>query len=130
MHSRLFAVLLLCFATTGAGAVFAHHSYADIDREKKVSVTGTLEDVKIQNPHSFLSVRTDEGTLIMAEWANPSRLFRVGFKAEMLNVGDRVTVTGSPTKNPDTHRISLLTSIVRPIDGWQWTPEAVVVARQ
>jgi hypothetical protein len=116
--------VLACTAIAGTGAA-AHHSYAEYDREHPMSIEGTLEQLTIGNPHSMLVVRTDEGALFTAEWGNVSLLQRTGFVAGMLAVGDRVVVTGCPTWNRETRRMSLLREIRRPTDGWQWSRSGV-----
>jgi len=121
---RRLLCLLTCVAASGTIAL-AHHSYADFDREHPVSITGTLEQVSIANPHAILMVRTDEGTLFTMEWNSAVQLQRTGFRPDMLAAGDRIVVSGAATWNRETRRISLLTSILRPSDGWRWTRSGV-----
>lgn len=104
----------------------AHHSYAEYFRDQKVSIEGTLEQLTLGNPHGILMVRTDDGTLVTAEWGNAIQLNRSGFVAGMLSVGDRVVVTGSPSRNPESHRVALVSMIRRLRDGWNWTKLGVV----
>jgi hypothetical protein len=119
MCTRLFCLFL--WSASAGTVVLAHHSYAEYDRERIVAVEGTLEQLTLGNPHGNLMVRTDQGQLLTAEWGNASMLSRTGFVAGMLAAGDRVIVTGSPTKDPEKHRMSLLKQIDRPRDGWQWS---------
>jgi hypothetical protein len=125
---RRLLCLLACIASSGSIAL-AHHSYADFDREHPVSIEGTLEQVSITNPHAILMVRTDEGTLFTMEWSSAVQLTRTGFQAGMLSVGDRLVINGAATWNRETHRISLLTSIRRPSDGWEWSKFTVTPGR-
>jgi hypothetical protein len=124
MRIRLVSLMLLL--TAGSGVAVAHHSYAEYDRTRAVTIEGVLEQLKLGNPHAILLLRTDEGTLITAEWGNANMVTRTGFLPGMLNVGDRVAVTGSPTKDPAARRVSLLTQIERMRDGWKWTKQGVV----
>ena len=123
MLKPLITVLLLS-AAPGTVAL-AHHSYADFFRDQKVPVEGVLEQLTLGNPHAIVVVRTDEGQTFTAEWGNALQLQRSGFKAGMLAVGDRIVVTGSPSRDPKTGRMALVTEIRRPRDGWQWTPSGV-----
>jgi Family of unknown function (DUF6152) len=114
---------LICLAgylLLSSSAVLAHHSYADYDRDQRVSIEGTLDQVTIGNPHAILTVKTDDGTLFTAEWQSAVWLKRAGVATETLGVGDRVIVTGSLFRDPTVHRMSLLTAIERPRDGWRW----------
>ena len=117
---KMLARVVMCSMTLGAVAS-AHHSYADYDREQRVSIEGTIDQLTIGNPHAMLTLRTGDGTLFTAEWQSALWLKRAGVAAEMLAVGDRVIVTGSLFRDPTIHRMSLLTEIVRPGDGWRWT---------
>jgi hypothetical protein len=120
---------ILCSASAGTVAL-AHHSYADYFREQKVAVEGTLEQLTLANPHAILAVRTDDGKVFTAEWGNAVQLHRTGFVDSMLTVGDRVIVTGSPARDPESHRLSLLTEIRRPRDGWQWSRNGIAVLKE
>jgi len=42
-----------------------------------------------------------------------------GVTRETLRIGDHVVVLGNPGRNPEEHRLRLL-SIERPSDGWTW----------
>jgi len=35
-------------------------------------------------------------------------------------VGDRLVVGGSPHRNPDARKLTLLAEIRRAVDGWAW----------
>jgi len=120
---------LLAVASCTGTVVLAHHSYADFDREHPVSIEGTLEQVSISNPHAILRVRADDGTMFTMEWASAVQLTRTGFEAGMLAAGDRLVITGAATWNRETHRISLLTSIRRPSDGWEWSKFGITGAQ-
>jgi hypothetical protein len=56
-------------------ALLAHHSYADFDLQRTVSVEGTISQVLYANPHVMLTIATPEHVTFTAEWANcaPSR---------------------------------------------------------
>ena len=115
-------LVCLVACSMGAGTVVkAHHSYAEYDREHTVAVEGTIDQVTLANPHAILMVRADDGTVFTAEWGSAVQLDRWGVRAGMLAIGDRVVVTGSAFRDPAVHRLSLLTEIVRPRDGWRWS---------
>lgn len=112
----LVAVLILA----GTAAVGAHHSYADFDQDRSVSVGGTIEHVLFANPHVVLMVKMDDATVYTMTWASATQLTRQGVGREELKVGDKVTVTGSPSrKAPELSKIRDVTRS----DGWRWRNE-------
>jgi hypothetical protein len=123
MLKRILSVVLSlsCAGTTA----MAHHSYGAYIREQKVPIQGVLERLTVGNPHAILEVRSDDGTLFTAEWSSAVQLTRSGFEAGMLAAGDRVIVTGSPSRDPEAHRMALVSEIRRPSDGWRWSRNGV-----
>jgi hypothetical protein len=57
---------------------------------------------------------------VAAEWASAPRLKQWGVSEDTLKPGDRVVITGSPSRNPTEYRMHLK-SIQRRADGWQWS---------
>jgi len=114
--------LSLVFVAVGLAAVSvsAHHSYAAYDREHPVSIEGDIVQVAYENPHTILSIRTADAVYIL-EWGALSQLRRTNVAPGDLKVGDHVIVTGSPFRDPSTHKLSILTDIRRPADGWRWS---------
>jgi hypothetical protein len=115
----LAAAAALTLLSGSAG--LAHHSYGDFIREQNVSVQGTVEYLLFANPHVALRVRTDEGVTYDVEWSNVVQLERQGIRNGMLRLGDRITASGSPHRDPAIKKLTLLTE-VRPQSGeWRWT---------
>jgi hypothetical protein len=82
-----------------AAPVLAHHSFGtEYDRNKPVSVTGTVRKVEWRNPHVwfYLDVKDERGRI--ATWgfsgAPPAFLQRQGIKSDVLKLGDVVKVEG------------------------------------
>ena len=103
----------------------AHHSFAaGYIEEQSVSVEGDLVEFEYRNPHSWVHVNAKDETGVMrqvaAEWASAPRLKQWGVNADTLKPGDRVIITGSPSRNPTEYRMHLK-SIQRRADGWQWS---------
>jgi Family of unknown function (DUF6152) len=103
MATRLFAALsLLGFA----GAAPAHHAFAPhFDASKPVSITGTVIEYELRNPHAYLRVSApDENGLIReyrCESHGVTQLSRNGIRPEMLTPGTVVSLTGSQSRtNP------------------------------
>ena len=127
MPKRILSIAL-CVSCAGTVAI-AHHSYGAYIREQKIPIEGVLERLTVGNPHAILEVRTDGGVLFMAEWGSAIQLTRSGFEAGMLAAGDRVIVTGSPSRDPEAHRMALVSEIRRPSDGWRWSRTGVEAPR-
>jgi Family of unknown function (DUF6152) len=114
-----FAALLL------GSAAWAHHSFsATYDETATVSIEGEVAQFLFRNPHSMVHVSApaDDGTVYRwtIEWAGVGALNGEGVTRESLRIGDHVVVTGNPGRNPEEHRLRLL-SIERPSDGWRWS---------
>ena len=115
----LSSLLALEIAASGV-SLGAHHSYAAYDREHPVSIEGNIEHVVFANPHTILVIRVAD-TEYVVEWGSILQLQRSNIAKDTLKVGDRVLVTGSAFRNQAVHKMSLLTQIRRPADGWVWS---------
>jgi hypothetical protein len=104
MKNRVIFTFAIIFgAIVISRPLFAHHSSAAFDLEHQVSLKGTINNIEWTNPHVFiyLDVKADDGSVEpwRIEANSPNMLFRAGWKKEMINAGDLVTVSGSPAKN-------------------------------
>lgn len=121
-----FSVRVFAFAALLLGsAAWAHHSFsATYDETMKVRIEGEMAQFLFRNPHSMVHVSApaDDGTVYRwtVEWAGVGTLSGEGVTRESLRIGDHVVVTGNPGRNPEEHRLRLL-SIERPSDGWRWS---------
>ena len=97
----VFALFLSAFVVSRP--LFAHHSSASYDQEHPITLKGAVTSFEWTNPHVFiyLDVKNDDGSVEpwRIEGNSPNMLSRAGWKKEMLNVGDQITVSGSPAKN-------------------------------
>ena len=118
-------VLLAVTMSVVAGAqVSAHHSFTATYFEKQtITIEGKLVQILLRNPHSFVHVEaTDKDGRVQrwaVEWAASGQLAGQGVTVKTLRVGDVVQVTGNPGRNPDDHRMRMVT-LVRPSDGFGW----------
>ena len=127
------ALLGMCAAHT---TVLAHHSWGTFyDTCAKVTIDGVIETIEWKDPHTWIAVKTDEGTLYRTELTSARGLERTGFKPDTLKPGDRITVTGSPMRPPDEIRARFaaftgderskttvaLWQVRRASDGWNWS---------
>ena len=118
--ARILGVTLGALALTAA-TVSAHHSYAAFDRDHPVSIEGDISRVLYANPHVVMTVKAADGDYTV-EWLSLTQLNRSPeAKATSLSVGDHVIVTARATWDRSEHRLSLVTDIRRPADGWAWS---------
>jgi hypothetical protein len=104
--------------------VRAHHPLSNYDLDHVRTLDGTLLELRLANPHSFLTltVRDEAGQPEpwTIEWGPALLLKRQGVSTGTLAAGDHLIVTGFAALDPADHRIRLRT-IRRPTDGWTWT---------
>jgi hypothetical protein len=110
---------LLAVAAAGASVtVVAHHSFAMFDREKEVTLVGTVREFQWTNPHAFIEMDVPDAKGTPEKWAielnSPNNLTRQGWKSSMLKPGDKVSVTMNPLR--DGKKGGLFVSVVLP-DG-------------
>ena len=95
-------VVALAVAGLPAPAL-AHHSFAMFDRDKVVTLQGTVKEFQYTNPHSWLQVLVVGADGKATEWGfeseGPSTLLRVGIKARTFTPGDKVTVVAVPMRD-------------------------------
>ena len=107
-----------------AGSVYAHHPLASnyLD-DRTQTIEGTLTELQLRNPHSLMSVevRDEQGRAERwaVEWFAALQLNRQGVTGETLKPGDRLIITGNPSRRRDDRQLRLRT-IMRPRDGWTW----------
>jgi len=86
-----------------ATVALAHHSYAMFDREKKLSLVGTVKEFRWSNPHAWMEiyVPNDSGgnDLWGVEMNSPNNLARQGWKSTIVKPGDKVTVVIHPLRS-------------------------------
>ena len=104
MSSRISKALAVWVVAVGlvmpSAPLFAHHSLANYDREKEITLTGTVAEFLLKNPHSYIVFEVKEADGTVVKWtagsSSPMRLFRMGWKTTTLKPGDQITVTGGP----------------------------------
>jgi hypothetical protein len=94
----LFVIGALALSPRIAGA---HHSFAAVyDDKRTMSVTGIVTEFRFVNPHALMAMNvTDEaGNTVKwtVEFAGRLNLSEVGWTADSIKSGERITVTGNP----------------------------------
>ena len=99
---RVFLLALLGWISFASPAS-AHHGYAAYDTTQTLTLTGTVTEVVLANPHSSLAfdVKDDKGNV--TRWAIEFGQLRAvvaqGWTKETLKPGDEIKVSLRPAKN-------------------------------
>jgi hypothetical protein len=104
MRNRLSTVLvvaagLLMFARP----MLAHHSMAIYDQTREITLTGTVTEFRLTNPHMQLlfDVKSDQGTI--EHWSsigdNPVNLRRKGWNRNTIKPDDQIIISGYPARD-------------------------------
>jgi hypothetical protein len=99
MSARTFAFLAGLASLCGSVSAGGHHSFAaEYDRDRPVTITGTVSRLEWTNPHARLYVETidDDGEIVLwdLELGPPNGLMRLGWRRDSLSPGTEVTVEG------------------------------------
>jgi hypothetical protein len=118
------SALLGMSAALGAAALMvaapalAHHSFAMFDRQKEITLKGTVKEFQWTNPHSFIEIEVPDEkgvtTSYSVEMNSPNNLTRQGWKSTSLKVGDKVVLLMNPLR--DGSKGGLFVSVMLP-DG-------------
>lgn len=84
----------------------AHHSFAaEFDRERTITVTGTMQRLEWTNPHARIYIQgkdeTGKDQLWDFELGPPNGLMRNGWRRDSLKQGHQITVSGFRSKTSD-----------------------------
>jgi hypothetical protein len=98
-----------------SGPASAHHSMAMYDDTREVTMTGTVTEFRLTNPHIqiLFDVKGEQGTI--EHWGsigdNPVNLRRKGWTRNTIKPNDQISITGYPARNGrplmTTHKIVL-----------------------
>jgi hypothetical protein len=111
MKRNLLIVLGLCVGLLSAAIPsMAHHAIAaEFDTTKPIKFAGTVKSVDWMNPHIYVNIETKDeagkSIVYSVEGGPPNALFRQGWRADSLKVGDKVQVSGVRAKKPGNNRI-------------------------
>jgi hypothetical protein len=102
---KTFLALMLGAGVVGTAVpVVAHHAFAaEFDRDKPVSLEGTVTKMDWINPHAWLHFDVKQADGKNVEWAvelgAPNALIRRGFDKESVPIGTKIVVKGFEAKD-------------------------------
>jgi hypothetical protein len=100
---RFIVLVLLTGLLVVSRPILAHHSAAEYDGTKLVSVKGTVTQFEWSNPHAYiyLDVKDDKGDVEKwtAELASLGMLSRANWRRDTVKPGDQITVFGNRAKD-------------------------------
>jgi len=117
---RTFGIVAGIVVLVGSSAALAHHSYGSFFLDRTASVEGDIHQLRFQNPHVVIQVRTADSTIYTATWDAADRVERSGVTRATLKIGDHVIVAGAPPRDPTSRELMPVWEIRRPSDGWVW----------
>lgn len=99
----VFAGLAVLALLAAAVPIAAHHSFAaEYDRNRTITVTGSVTKLEWTNPHARLYVMGSDETGKTQEWdfelGPPNGLMRNGWRRDSLKAGLKVVVEGFRSK--------------------------------
>jgi len=96
----------------------AHHSFAPYEPDVQIQLDGTVTRFQWTNPHVYIEIEaaSDDGRISkwLIEGANPGILNRVGWKWNLIDAGDTVSIIVSPLRNGEP---GALLKAIRLADG-------------
>lgn len=105
MRSMVLACLALV-ALGGAAPALPHHSIANFDQTKKVTIKGKVTFFRLTSPHSHIDVEVVEnGTPKNYKFFTVGKtvMTRTGWAGDYIKTGDQITVTGNPDRTDPTY---------------------------
>jgi hypothetical protein len=98
-----FAAVALAALTAASARIEAHHSFAaEFDRDRTITVTGSVTKLEWTNPHARLYVEGKDETGKQQVWdfelGPPNGLMRNGWSRTSLKPGHQVKVSGFRSK--------------------------------
>jgi len=92
-----------------AGSASSHHAFSPVYDEKRlITVIGVVTEFRFINPHALMLMDVADQSGKVAKWtvefAGRLNLSEVGWTADSVKAGERITVTGNPT-HTDSQRM-------------------------
>jgi hypothetical protein len=101
---------IAAFAATAAPAL-AHHAFVMFDKNKEVTLTGTVKEFENTNPHAMIRIDVAGKGEWIIQTESPLVLEEKGINDATLSKGEKVSMRVHPMKNgsPEASLIALKT---------------------
>ena len=105
MNNQRMSLQILVASVACASTAMAHHSTAEFDYSKNLSLDGKVVEVQWMNPHSFIEVLVPDGGPGGAaqrwsiEIGSPNINTRMGWKKTTVKPGDKIHMEIAPTRD-------------------------------
>jgi len=73
---------------------FAHHGWSSYDEQNPVTIEGTIRNSSYKNPHGTILLQSKDEKALNIVLAPTSRMQDRGLTADMIKVGQKVTIIG------------------------------------
>jgi hypothetical protein len=97
------ALALAGVALCVAAPALAHHSFAMFDREKNLTMTGTVTEFEWTNPHVWIHMKVPDQAGKDVVWSFEMQAIAqdssLGWRADSVKPGDKVTIDFHPLKD-------------------------------
>lgn len=95
---------LFVLAVAAASPAEAHHTLTGYDMSRPVTLEGVVSEFQFGHPHPVLVIEVGAGSASQTwrlEMDNLFELRAVGLSRDSFKVGDRVRISGSPSRDGD-----------------------------
>ena len=104
---RLLGIVTGAVALLSVRVATAHHSTAEFDYTKQITIEGMVKEVQWTNPHSYIQLLVDDPDGRRVEWSveigSPSLNINLGWRKSSVKAGDVVTMLLSPARNGEPY---------------------------
>ncbi|WP_404713295.1 DUF6152 family protein [Sphingomonas sp. MMS24-J13] len=82
-----------------ASPASAHHSFAQFDNSRSLTLSGTVTSFQWTNPHGYLEIDTADARHYVFELTSPNMMSRGGWTSRTIKPGDVVTAIEAPLRD-------------------------------
>ncbi len=100
---KLTSIVLAAGALSIAAPALAHHSFAMFDRDKDVTMSGTVTEFEWTNPHVWIHMSVPDQAGKAVVWSFEMQAIQadmaLGWRADSVKAGDKVSIEFHPLKD-------------------------------